>query len=249
MSGFTRVSNAIAAVTLSALLLTACNQASTPPPVAASNTSETTATPPATIADACDEGDIACEERLYQLEETLFAYESIIDQRLPADAKSCWNADVDAYRDRLAACSSFACKESALLERIAALHELQPTQQRVSFELPPAPALIAVLPPSPDEDEAPSSAIAAFEAQGSLIHATEHPEHMGIAVQADDEQHVFILEMDMGNLGQDEVIGLVGTSPTTQVLVRGVPRVAPTGVKNFDSSHCRWVYQLPSPEE
>ena len=247
MSNLTCAVNAMARMIAFMLLLAGCNQAPTPSSVAASNKSEAIATPPTTMADDCDEGDIACEERLYQLEETLFAYETLVGQRLPDEAQSCWKADVDAFRQRLEACDGMACKEPALFERISSLHEFQPTAQRVSFELPVVPALIAVLPPSPEET--PATATASFEAQGALIHATEHPEHMGIAVQANDDQHVFIFEMDMGNLGQDEVLGLVGTSPTTQVLVRGVAKPAPTGINNFDTSHCRWVYQLPGAPE
>ena len=59
------------------------------------------------------------------------------------------------------------------------------------------------------------------------------------------KDHVFLYDMDIGNQpGQDEVLGLVGTSPTSQVLVRGYRRVAPTGIANFDPSQCRWVYEL-----
>ncbi len=116
-----------------------------------------------------------------------------------------------------------------------------------SFTPPEGAELIAVLRPSV---EAETDKNEAFEARGSLIHATENPEHMGVAVQDGDKQYVFIFEMDMSaDPSQDEVLGLVGTSPTTQVLVRGVAQPAPTGVNNFDSSHCRWVYQLPGAQE
>lgn len=116
-----------------------------------------------------------------------------------------------------------------------------------TFTPPEGAELIAVLRPSVEGE---TDKDAAFEARGSLIHATENPEHMGIAVQDGEKQHVFIFEMDMGaDSSQDEVLGLVGTSPTTQVLVRGIAQLAPTGINNFDSSHCRWVYQLPGDQE
>jgi hypothetical protein len=183
---------------------------------------------------------------MYQLEETLFAYEAMIGQRLHADAQSCWQADVDAFRTTVDACENLPCKEAALLGRISSLHDLQPTVQRASLTLPQAPALIAVLPANVAANQATANAGASLEVQGSLIHATADPEHMGVAVHADGKDHVFIFEMDMSSdQGQDEVIGLVGTSPTTQVLVRGVAKVAPTSVNNFDPAHCRWVYQLP----
>ena len=52
--------------------------------------------------------------------------------------------------------------------------------------------------------------------------------------------------MDIGNQpDHDEVLGLVGTSPTAQVLVRGYRHLAPAGVANFDTTSCRLAYQLP----
>lgn len=193
----------------------------------------------------CEEGDIECDERMYQLEETLFAYESAMSTQLHPEARSCWQTDIASFRTRIDACSDFACKESALLMRIASLHDMQPMEQRATLQLPYVPALIAVLPPSVESDDTGASDEARMEVQGSLVHATEDPEHMGVAVQANGNDHVFIFEMDMSNdLGQDEVLGLLGTSPTTRVLVRGVGQAAPTGVSNFDPAHCRWVYQL-----
>jgi hypothetical protein len=207
--------------------------------------SETTSEPKVTQV-TCEEGDIECDERMYQLEETLFAYEAIMGKRLHPEARSCWQTDIAAFRTEVDACTDYACKEEALLRRISSLHDMQPTEQRAALALPQVPALIAVLPPSVEESEIGSEVNAALEVQGSLIHATTDPEHMGIAVQEDGKDHVFIFDMDMGSdHGQDEVLGLVGTSPTTQVLVRGVAQVAPTGVSNLDPAHCRWVYQLP----
>jgi hypothetical protein len=196
----------------------------------------------------CAEGDIYCEERLYQLEETLFAYEGGVEKQIDAAAKSCWKSDSDAFRRLVDACADFACKERALTTRLASLHLLQPVEQRASLQLPEAPLLIGVLAPDTAAAAAssPPDSNLEFEARGSLIHAGEHPEHMGIAVSADQKDHVFLFDMDIGNQpGQDEVLGLVGTSPTTQVLVRGYRLDAPTGIANFDSSQCRWVYELP----
>jgi hypothetical protein len=195
----------------------------------------------------CADGDIACEERLYQLEETLFAYEAGAAKQIHEGAQSCWKSDSDAFRRLVDGCNSVACKEKALLTRIASLHLLQPQEQRASLELPQAPLLLAVLAPDTavDTPAGPPDSTLEFEVHGSLIHAREHPEHMGIAVSADGKDHVFLYDMDIGNQpGQDEVLGLVGTSPTSQVLVRGYRRVAPTGIANFDPSQCRWVYEL-----
>lgn len=197
------------------------------------------------VSDSCTEGDIQCDERLYQLEETLFEYEGAVTQRLSPAAQTCWTTDRETFRQTLNSCNNTTCKEDALLKRIASLHLLQEQSQRAALELPTAPLLIGVLPPDTENDE-PSVSSELFTVSGALIHATAHPEHMGIAVQANGQDHVFILEMDIDNHPeQNEVLGLIGTSPTTQVLVRGYRQVAVTGTANFDSSQCRWVYEVP----
>lgn len=198
----------------------------------------------------CAEDDIECHERRYQLEETLHMYEARVGGQWDAPARGCWLADAAAFRDSLEACPDDGCRTTALLERIASLQFLQPEHERASLALPKAPALIAVLAPSPDAapEERPALPTAPeFEASGPLIHASSHPKHMGIAVDAGAVQaHVFLWDMDIGGSpAQDEVLGLVGASPTARVLVRGHRRTAPDGVPNFDASHCRFVYQLP----
>jgi hypothetical protein len=198
------------------------------------------------LRSTCAEDDIECEERLYQLEETLFAYESVVGKQVDELAQACWQTDVDSFRRSVDACNSIECKEQALLRRIASLHLLQSEEQRAALYLPEVPLLIAVLAPSAETPLAQPDPTHLFEVSGSLIHATAHPEHLGIAVNVDEKDHVFLFEMDMDHQpGQSEVLGLVGTSPTSRVLVRGYPRVAPTGVANFDPDHCRWVYELP----
>jgi hypothetical protein len=195
---------------------------------------------------SCAEGDIECEERMYQLEETVFAYEAGVARQLGAAAQACWKIDSDAFRRSVDECDSIACKEAALLKRIASLHWLQAEKHRAAIDLPEAPELLAVLAPFADAGAAVTNPNAgtALEVSGGLVHAQAHPEHMGIAVRENEMDHVFIFDMDIGNQpGHDEVLGLVGTSPTTQVLVRGARLVAPTGIANFDPAQCRWVYQ------
>ncbi|HEY0659931.1 MAG TPA: hypothetical protein VGD21_01195 [Lysobacter sp.] len=199
--------------------------------------------------DLCAEDDIACHELFYQLEETLAMYEGGVANRIGERARACWQSDVEAFRRTLDACGDNACRETALRERLASLHYLQAEQHRARLELPEVAQLIAVLGPeieaaAPRDD---AQTPVAFEARGSLIHASAHPEHMGIAVQAaSGEDHVFIHDMDIDNQpDHDEVLGLVGTSPTAQVLVRGYRRIAPDGVANFDTARCRLAYQLP----
>lgn len=194
---------------------------------------------------ACPERDIACHERLYQLEETLFQYEAGIARQLGEPARACWQSDSEAFRKLLDACHDVACREAALRDRLASLHDLQRSEDRAALELPEVPILVAVLGPEPEAP--PSGAPVPFEARGALVHASEHVEHMGIAVHSDSgHDHVIVPDMDIGSQpGHDAVLGLVGTSPTAQVLVRGYRRVAADGIADFDISGCRLVYQLP----
>jgi hypothetical protein len=129
---------------------------------------------------------------------------------------------------------------------VASLHFLQLENGRATLDLPEAPSLLAVVGPE-TEASTPPGPSAALEVRGDLVHASANAEHMGIAVRdGNGADHVFILDMDIGNQpGHDEVLGLVGTSPTAQVLVRGQRHVAPDGVADFAASRCRLVYQLP----
>jgi hypothetical protein len=244
----TRAFRALAiAVVVASATLSGCGQREQPAVVAATEEKSIPAAADAdeTIGNSCAEDDIKCEERLYQLEETLFAYEAGAAKQIDEGAQSCWKADSDAFRRLVDNCKDFACREEALLARMASLHWLQPEEHRAGLEFPRTPVLLAVLPPATESGSSPPDSKLEFEARGSLIHAAAHPEHMGIAVSAEEKDHVFLFDMDTGNPGQDEVLGLVGTSPTTQVLVRGQRVDAPTGVANFDPSQCRWVYELP----
>jgi hypothetical protein len=238
------------AIAVASVTLSGCDSREKPAAVAAAEQKSVPAPVDASDAGAsvCAETDIACQERFYQLEETLFAYEGGVAKQLDEAAKACWNVDSAGFRSLVDGCASLACKEKALLARIASLHFLQPNEHRASLQLPESPPLLAVLPPdtAADASSSPPDSKLQFEARGSLIHAREHPEHMGIAVSAAGKDHVFLYDMDIGSRpGQDEVLGLVGTSPTAQVLVRGQRLVAPTGTPNFDPSQCRWVYELP----
>ncbi|MDH5823697.1 hypothetical protein QFW77_11935 [Luteimonas sp. RD2P54] len=215
------------------------------------------APPPALVPldpdTGCREGDVACHEVMYQLGETLFAYELAVAAGLEAAASECWRAAGEAFRRTVASCPDRACREAALRERLAGLHFLQPADGRADIALPPeAPQLLAVLAPEPAEGNDGSSlpaspGAATFEARGALVHASEHPEHMGIAVRGSDgADHVFLFDMQIGGgHGHDELLGLVGASPTARMLVRGRRKDTPEGAANFDTAQCRIVYQLP----
>lgn len=200
----------------------------------------------------CDDEDIACFEKIYELEEALSMYEAGVSKQLDPPALACWQSDSEAFRRTTNACDNVECREAALRERLASLHYLQDEAFRTRLDLPQVPILLAVLgrEDGPDDDTAASPTAPEppdLEIRGDLVHAFAHAEHMGIAVRtAGGADHVFILDMDIDNQGpQDQVLGLVGTSPTARILVRGHELMAPDGIANFDPSRCRLVYQLP----
>jgi hypothetical protein len=192
----------------------------------------------------CGEDDIACQETTYQLEETLFLYEGAVAKAVGEAAQSCWRDDVAAFRRALDDCGDPDCRHARLRERLASLSDLQPPATRAAIALPPrVPLLLAVL--GPEEATEADDETAPLEARGDLVLASTAPEHMGVAVRDGRREHVIVFDMDIGNQpGHDGLMGLVGTSPTTRVLVRGYRRMAPDGVANFDPGRCRQVYQL-----
>lgn len=191
---------------------------------------------------------MACIERVYQLEETLGMYEAGVAATVGATAQGCWRADVETARRAVEACNDIACRQKAMLERVASLHDLQPADRRAAIDLPPAPLLVAVIGPEPEAGPpaTKSGAPEALAARGQLVHALGDPLHRGIAVRTDSgQEHVVILDADIGRQPTHErVRGLVGSSPSAQVLVRGTGRMEADGVPNFDASSCRLVYQL-----
>jgi hypothetical protein len=220
------------ALLLSALLIAACDTDARSAGEAVPFT--------AAAGGAATEGDT-------ELDALLARHEAAVEHRVDEAALGCWRDDQDAFRRALAACGDGACRSGILLQRISSLDYLQPQATRTKRELPTVPSLIAVLAPDPDAPDEADPALTPFEARGNLVHASEHPEHMGLAVQVQGgSQHVFILDMFIdAEAGQREVLGLLEAHAPRQVQVRGFSRVESTGVPNFDTNRCRWVYLLP----
>lgn len=200
--------------------------------------------PPEANAAQCPEGDHACQERMHELAETLFIYEAGVTTVIGPAAAGCWQDDVEAFQRTLTLCPDLACREGSIKQRLASLHDLQRQEFRTRMTLPEAPALVAML--GPEEEVVAGEPALPLSKEGALVYATRHPEHMGIAVQVDGQDHVIVFDMDRGNqAGHDELQALVGTSPTAQVRVSGFRLDAPDGTPNFNPARCRIVYQLP----
>jgi hypothetical protein len=196
--------------------------------------------------DYCDEDDIECHELWYWLEETLFLYEQGIAASLDEGARQCLAADTTAWRENVTAtcAGDAACTEAALRERLASLDPLQPGANAAEgVAMDGIPELAAVLGPEPET--VASAPVEPFEASGTLVHAGENPEHMGLAVDAGaPAPHVVVFDMEIGSqAGHDALLALAETA--APVRVTGGARMAPDGVANFDTAECRIVYRLP----
>jgi len=150
--------------------------------------------------------------------------------------------------ERLGGRSAFSAVEEELARGgspLAADACVAALERHAASTLPAGYERIAVLASEaeagPARDHAPL-----LDVTGALVHASAHPEHMGLAVRDAAGDHVFVFDMDIGNQpAHDEVLGLVGTSPTASVRVLGTAANAPDGVDNFDVAACRVVYLLP----
>ncbi len=149
--------------------------------------------------------------------------------------------------ERLGGRSAFSAVEEELARGGSPLADscVAALERHAASTLPAGYERIAVLAPEaeagPARDHAPL-----LDVTGALVHASAHPEHMGLAVRDAAGDYVFVFDMDIGNQpAHDEVLGLVGTSPTASVRVLGTAASAPDGVDNFDVAACRVVYLLP----
>jgi hypothetical protein len=201
-------------------------------------------------AAAAQETDIAEDEKWYQLEETVFAYEQGAAQAV-GDSAQCLEADATRWRVALeAVCRGDACREAALRDRIATLHGLQPSAGQTSGELPAVPELLAVIAPEDDEMQTPKDFDAPpdFAATGRLLQEFDDAEHSGLVVQSEagGDKHVLVFLMELGNqISHEVLLNLLRNEPDRRFLVRGGRAEAADGIANLRTDQCRFVYHLP----
>ncbi|GLQ57097.1 hypothetical protein [Devosia nitrariae] len=205
--------------------------------------------PAAAQYDQCGEDDIACDELWYWLGETLFLYELGVLNLIGEGARQCFEADTAAWHEKVAAScgEDAACTETAYRERLASLAPLQPGMNAAEGVAMDGIAVLATV-LGPETGDLPAAAPPVpFDATGRLVWASEHIEHMGLAVDAGAAAgHVIVFDMDIGNQpGHTSLMQMIENAPDTEVLVRGSSATAPDGVANFDTEQCRLVYRLP----
>jgi len=152
--------------------------------------------------------------------------------------------------ERVGGRSAFSAVEEALARGESPLADacVASLERRAAATLPEGYERLAAL--APEAEAGPVRADAAvLDVTGALVHASGDPEYMGLAVRDASGDHVFVFDMDLGNQpAHEELLGLVGSSPTATVRVLGTSIPIAGGTSNFDVAACRVVYLLPPGE-
>lgn len=195
--------------------------------------------------DSCGD-DIDCTEIFYWLGETMYLYEASAVEAVGIQAEACMKADIAAWSEAIeTTCMGNACVKTAYFDRLAVLDPLQPDMYTVKGELPEVASLVAVL--GPETAEATTEPGKPLSVSGELVRASQHAEHMGLALDAGAAaEHIIVFDMDISNQpGHHTLISLIESADGDWFLVRGTAEKAPDGVPNFNPNHCRFVYRLP----
>ncbi|MDP1731746.1 MAG: hypothetical protein Q8L54_11365 [Devosia sp.] len=192
--------------------------------------------------------EILADEKWYQLEETVFAYELGAMAAMGEEAARCMVAESARWAAAMeSGVPSDRAREMAYLDRIASLHYLQPAAARViGLALPKAPELIAVIAPEDDEAGSPKDFDTRTEyfVSGPLRQEFDDPEHMGLVVESGLGPHAFVFLMELGNQPAHEVLlSLAQADPEQKYIVRGNRQDAADGIPNLRTDQCRWVYR------
>lgn len=158
---------------------------------------------PAQAADCASpatpaEKEVCADEELHSLNEHLSRYVAGAMAALH-DGAQCFEVDqqqwTEAVRD---ACGGDRqCQTGEFRRRLAQLHALQPGATALTnVELPDAPELVTVVPPTPEAESGSSGE--PFEATGRLVWEQEDLNNIGYALRDDDGVHVIVLDMDLG---------------------------------------------------
>ena len=204
---------------------------------------------PATAQD-CPDGDVACDEELYALEEALFMYESGAAAGMIPEAARCLSADTAAWRGGIArACLGVECRMAALRDRLAVLDPLQPGATRLNDrEHPQVAEMLAVIAPEKDAAGTPQDFYTTPEvrASGTLAHSGGKGDHEGLALRTDiGTDMVIVFDAEIGTQPAHEVLTGLADKGEGRFMVRGVTADAGDGQPNFDPSRCRFLHRAP----
>ena len=193
---------------------------------------------------------MVCADRaIADLDEYLGRYYAAARAEIPG-ATACLQSDqaqwLKSTRD---ACAAGACLKSAYLNRLAELDPLQPGATALkNVALPPAPALVWVVPPAADKVAAPSNPKAKpYEAIGTLIDdIASNPKSEGLAIRVNDGTRIPLVMLMFLEGQTQERLAILAKDRTATFRARGYAATDSKGQLFFEPSRCVFLHRLPA---
>lgn len=192
---------------------------------------------------------MVCADRaLADLDEYLGRYYAAAREEIPG-ARACLQSDqaqwLKSTRD---ACADGACLKSAYLNRLAELDPLQPGATALkNVTLPPAPALVWVVPPAADKVAAPPNPKAQpYEATGTLIDdIATNPNSDGLAIRLKDGTRIPLVMLMFLEGDTQARLASLARDRTATFRARGYATKNSNGQLFFEPSRCVFLHRLP----
>ena len=193
---------------------------------------------------------MVCADRaIAELDEYLGRYYAAARAEI-SGAETCLQSDqaqwLKSTRD---ACTDGACLKSAYLNRLAELDPLQPGATTLkNVALPPAPALVWVIPPAADKVTAPPNPKAKpYEAAGTLIDdIATNPNSEGLAIRLKDGTRIPLVMLMFLEGNTQERLAILAKDRTATFRARGYAATDSKGRLFFEPSRCLFLHRLPA---
>ena len=193
---------------------------------------------------------MVCADRaIADLDEYLGRYYAAARAEIPG-ATACLQSDqaqwLKSTRD---ACADGACLKTAYLARLAELDALQPGATALkNVTLPPAPALVWVVPPASDKVAAPPNPKAKpYEAIGTLIDdIASNPNSDGLAIRLKEGTLVPLVMLMFLEGETQERLAILAKDRTAIFRARGYAATDSKGQPFFEPSRCVFLHRLPA---
>lgn len=195
------------------------------------------------------EKTICADTELSVLDEHLGRYYEGARQAL-SGAETCLKTDqVRWLKSVRNACNDNACLRTAYLRRLSELDALQPGVTAIKhIDLPPAPTLAWIIPPTPASDAAtPNPKAKPFEATGALIdEMANHPdfEHGFVLRAKDGAIYPLVTLMDLDGKTATHLSSWARQKDAV-FMARGYLVRNENGPAYFESGRCVFIYKMP----
>lgn len=192
---------------------------------------------------------VCADPAIAELDEYLGRYYATARAEIPG-AGACLQSDqaqwLESTRD---ACADGACLKSAYLNRLAELDPLQPGAAALkNVALPPAPALVWIVPPAADTVAAPPNPKAKpYEAIGTLIDdIATNPNSEGPAIRLKDGTQIPLVMLMFLEGKTQQRLAILAKDATATFRARGYVATDSRGQLFFEPSRCVLLHRLPA---